>query len=70
MDALAALIAANPMLQFPRSQTFAASSIANFENGARLSNYFAGADGAGLKSTFGAVEMAFSFSTVKFGFSL
>ena len=26
--------------------------------------------GAGLKSTFGAVEIAFSFSTVKFGFSL
>ena len=31
--------------------------------------YFDGA-GAGLKSTFGAVEIAFSFSTVKFGFSL
>ena len=31
--------------------------------------YFAGA-GVGLKSTFGAVEIAFSFSTVKFGFSL
>ncbi|RXT38112.1 hypothetical protein B5V03_30980 [Bradyrhizobium betae] len=27
-------------------------------------------DGAGLKSTFGAVEISFSFSTVKFGFSL
>jgi hypothetical protein len=34
--------------------------------------YFAGAAGAGggLKSTFGAVEISFSFSTVKFGFSL
>ncbi len=31
--------------------------------------YFAGA-GVGLKSTFGAVEIAFSFSTEKFGFSL
>ena len=31
--------------------------------------YFDGA-GAGLKSTFGAVEIAFSFSTEKFGFSL
>jgi hypothetical protein len=31
--------------------------------------YLAGA-GVGLKSTFGAVEIAFSFSTVKFGFSL
>ncbi len=31
--------------------------------------YFAGA-GVGLKSTFGAVEIDFSFSTVKFGFSL
>jgi len=30
-------------------------------------NYF---DGAGLKSTFGAVEISFSFSTEKFGFSL
>ncbi|MHC2625115.1 hypothetical protein ACVIW2_007147 [Bradyrhizobium huanghuaihaiense] len=27
-------------------------------------------DGAGLKSTFGAVEISFSFSTEKFGFSL
>ncbi|BAL79084.1 hypothetical protein S23_58940 [Bradyrhizobium cosmicum] len=26
--------------------------------------------GAGLKSTFGAVEISFSFSTEKFGFSL
>ena len=26
--------------------------------------------GGGLKSTFGAVEISFSFSTVKFGFSL
>ncbi|PJG53428.1 hypothetical protein CVM73_20555 [Bradyrhizobium forestalis] len=33
------------------------------------SAYFDGA-GAGLKSTFGAVEIAFSFSTEKFGFSL
>jgi hypothetical protein len=31
--------------------------------------YFAGA-GAGLKSTFGAVEISFSFSTVKLAFSL
>jgi hypothetical protein len=31
--------------------------------------YFAGA-GVGLKSTFGAVEIDFSLSTVKFGFSL
>jgi hypothetical protein len=31
--------------------------------------YF-GAAGAGLKSTFGAVEMSFSLSTVKFGFVL
>ena len=31
--------------------------------------HFAGA-GAALKSTFGAVEISFSFSTVKFGFSL
>ncbi|MGY4348615.1 hypothetical protein ACVWXM_005082 [Bradyrhizobium sp. GM7.3] len=31
--------------------------------------YFDGA-GAGLKSTFGAVEISFSFATVKFGFSL
>jgi hypothetical protein len=31
--------------------------------------YFDGA-GAGLKSTFGAVEISFSFPTVKFGFSL
>jgi hypothetical protein len=29
--------------------------------------YFAG---AGLKSTFGAVEISFSFSTEKFGLSL
>src|SRR3977135_274108 len=35
-----------------------------------LSNYFAGAVGGGLKSTFGAVEISFSFSTEKFGFSL
>ena len=34
-----------------------------------FTRYFAGA-GVGLKSTFGAVEIAFSFSTVKFGFSL
>src|SRR3981081_4846107 len=33
-------------------------------------NYFAGADDGGLKSTFGAVEISFSFSTEKFGFSL
>ncbi|OSJ34365.1 hypothetical protein BSZ19_12590 [Bradyrhizobium japonicum] len=32
-------------------------------------SYFDGA-GAGLKSTFGAVEISFSFSTAKFGFSL
>jgi hypothetical protein len=32
-----------------------------------VSGYFAG---AGLKSTFGAVEISFSFSTEKFGFSL
>jgi hypothetical protein len=32
--------------------------------------YFDGAAGAGLKSTFGAVEMSFSLSTVKFGFVL
>ena len=32
-------------------------------------DHFAGA-GVGLKSTFGAVEISFSFSTVKFGFSL
>ena len=32
--------------------------------------YLEGAAGAGLKSTFGAVEISFSFSTVKFGFSL
>ena len=32
--------------------------------------YFAGAAGVGLKSTFGAVEISFSFSTEKFGFSL
>jgi hypothetical protein len=31
--------------------------------------YFDGA-GVGLKSTFGAVEISFSFSTVKLGFSL
>jgi hypothetical protein len=31
--------------------------------------YFAGA-GEGLKSTFGAVEISFSLSTVKFAFSL
>jgi hypothetical protein len=31
--------------------------------------YFDGA-GAGLKSTLGAVEISFSFSTEKFGFSL
>ncbi|PDT67130.1 hypothetical protein CO683_23980 [Bradyrhizobium ottawaense] len=31
--------------------------------------YFDGA-GAGLKSTFGAVEISFSFATEKFGFSL
>ena len=31
--------------------------------------YFDGA-GAGLKSTFGAVEISFSLPTVKFGFSL
>ena len=34
-----------------------------------LIGYFDGA-GVGLKSTFGAVEMAFSFSTEKLGFSL
>jgi hypothetical protein len=33
-------------------------------------SYFAGAAGARLKSTFGAVEISFSFSTVKLGFSL
>ncbi|MGY3652435.1 hypothetical protein ACVWW2_007726 [Bradyrhizobium sp. LM4.3] len=27
-------------------------------------------EGAGLKSTFGAVEISFSFATEKFGFSL
>ena len=32
-------------------------------------SYFAGA-GAGLKSTFGAVEISFSLSTVKLAFSL
>src|SRR5581483_7745100 len=37
------------------------------ERGHRASYYF---DGAGLKSTFGAVEISFSLSTVKFGFSL
>ena len=36
----------------------------------RLSNYFVGAAGVGLKSTFGAVEISFSLSTVKFAFSL
>ena len=34
-----------------------------------FSRYFAGA-GVGLKSTFGAVEISFSFSTEKFGLSL
>ena len=34
------------------------------------SGYFDGAAGVGLKSTFGAVEISFSFSTEKFGFSL
>jgi hypothetical protein len=41
-------------------------------SGARIGaerGYFDGA-GAGLKSTFGAVEISFSFSTEKFGFSL
>ncbi|TYL73667.1 hypothetical protein FXB38_36400 [Bradyrhizobium cytisi] len=40
--------------------------------GARIGSgraYFDGA-GAGLKSTFGAVEISFSLSTEKFGFSL
>jgi hypothetical protein len=32
--------------------------------------YFDGAAGAGLKSTFGAVEISFSLSTVKFGLVL
>ena len=32
--------------------------------------YFDGAAGVGLKSTFGAVEISFSFATEKFGFSL
>jgi hypothetical protein len=35
-----------------------------------VSSYFAGAAGAGLKSTLGAVEIAFSLSTVKLGFSV
>ena len=36
-----------------------------------IPNYFAGAvAGAGLKSTFGAVEISFSLSTVKLAFSL
>ena len=35
-----------------------------------LRSYFDGAAGVGLKSTFGAVEISFSFSTEKFGFSL
>jgi hypothetical protein len=34
-----------------------------------VTSYFAGA-GAGLKSTFGAVEISFSLATVKFAFSL
>ena len=37
--------------------------------GMPLAAYFAGA-GVGLKSTLGAVEISFSFSTEKFGFSL
>nr|QDP27216.1 hypothetical protein FNV92_19250 [Bradyrhizobium cosmicum] len=35
----------------------------------KTARYLDGA-GAGLKSTFGAVEISFSFSTEKFGFSL
>jgi hypothetical protein len=33
-------------------------------------DYFEGWAGPGLKSTFGAVDISFSFSTWKFGFSL
>jgi len=35
----------------------------------KTARYLDGA-GAGLKSTFGAVDISFSFSTEKFGFSL
>jgi hypothetical protein len=48
-----------------RKKAFAALIAAN----AGAPDYFAGA-GAGLKSTLGTVETSFSFSTVKFGFSL
>lgn len=54
------------VLDFPPSRGMTAVC------GARMRGeraYFDGA-GAGLKSTFGAVEIAFSFSTEKFGFSL
>jgi hypothetical protein len=51
-----------------RKDALAAFIAVNLFNG--LPNYLAGAAGGGLKSTFGAVEISFSFSTEKFGFSL
>ncbi len=65
MEALAAFIVAQPVQRFRRSPALAAPLMR-----ARPSNYFAGAAGGGLKSTFGAVEISFSFSTEKFAFSL
>src|SRR4051812_46025041 len=54
------------VLDTPLSRGMTASGMARIFS---LQRYFDGA-GAGLKSTFGAVEISFSFPTVKFGFSL
>ena len=63
-------IAANAQHSISARREALAAFIARRLCGCR--DYFAGAGvaGAGLKSTFGAVEIAFSFSTEKFGFSL
>mgnify|MGYP000108944122 CR=1 FL=1 len=55
--------------QAQHSSSARMEALAAFIAGCLFNRYFAGA-GVGLKSTFGAVEIAFSFSTVKFGFSL
>jgi len=65
MEALAAFIAAQPVQRFGRSPALAAPLMRT-----RSSDYFAGAAAGGLKSTFGAVEISFSFSTAKFAFCL
>jgi len=57
-----------PIAKFANIRGILKDELGKSEHG--LSNYFAGAGCGGLKSTFGAVEISFSFSTEKFGFSL